>query len=78
MRLLKENAVHVRAIDVHDTKHRPPVLSEAREFVAKRLDLDLAGTLVKDNPAALRHNPFLAPNVRLVPVTTNLGSSGSG
>ena len=65
MWLLKENAVHLRAIDVHDTKHRPPVLSEEREFVAKRFDLDLAGTLVEDNPAAIVAGKHCLPSLRL-------------
>jgi len=37
----------------HDSKHRPPILSAAREFVVKRLGLDLARTLVENNSAAV-------------------------
>jgi protein-tyrosine phosphatase len=51
--LLKEDAVHVLATDAHDTKHRPPVLSQARDFVAKRFGADLARALVEDNPAQI-------------------------
>jgi protein-tyrosine phosphatase len=53
MLLLKENAVHVLATDAHDTKHRPPVLSEAREFVSKRSGQLMARALVEENPEAI-------------------------
>src|SRR5258708_30670412 len=33
---LKENAVHFLTTDAHDTARRPPVLSEARNVVAKQ------------------------------------------
>jgi protein-tyrosine phosphatase len=53
MLLLKENAVHVLATDAHDTKHRPPVLSEAREFIARGFGQLLAQALVEENPEAI-------------------------
>jgi protein-tyrosine phosphatase len=51
--LLEHNAVHVLATDAHDDKYRKPILSEARNMVAKRFGEDLARRLVQENPAAI-------------------------
>ena len=51
--LLQHNAVHVLATDAHDDKQRRPILSEARDSVAKRFGPDLARALVQDNPEAI-------------------------
>jgi protein-tyrosine phosphatase len=51
--LLKRNAVHILASDAHDTKHRPPGLSAAREEVADLCGKDVAQALVDDNPRAI-------------------------
>jgi protein-tyrosine phosphatase len=51
--LLKREAVHVLATDAHDTKRRPPVLSEARAAVAERYGDDVARALVDENPGAV-------------------------
>jgi len=51
--LLKRQAVHVLASDGHDTKHRPPVLSEARDAAAEHCGKEVAQALVEDNPSAV-------------------------
>ena len=51
--LLDRDAVHVLATDAHDPVHRPPVLSAAREFVARNYGHDIAEALVAENPAAI-------------------------
>jgi len=51
--LLGRDAVHVLATDAHDTKHRIPALSAAREKVAKLCGADVAKALVDDNPRAV-------------------------
>jgi len=51
--LFKRDAVHVLASDAHDTKHRPPVLSEARDSAAELYGNDVARALVEDNPRAI-------------------------
>jgi len=51
--LLERDAVHVLASDAHDTKHRIPSLSAAREKVAKEYGEDVAKALVDDNPRAV-------------------------
>ena len=51
--LLERDAVHVLATDAHDTKHRTPTLSAAREKVAKVYGDDVAKALVDDNPRAV-------------------------
>jgi protein-tyrosine phosphatase len=51
--LLENDAVHVFASDAHDDKHRKPILSEARDTVARHFGADLARTLVQDNPEAI-------------------------
>jgi protein-tyrosine phosphatase len=54
--LLKRNAVHVIATDAHDTKHRVPNLSTARDAVADDYGEDVARALVDDNPRAIISN----------------------
>jgi protein-tyrosine phosphatase len=51
--LLKQNAVHVLATDAHNTRSRPPVLSEARRLVARWLGEETAEALVNVNPRAI-------------------------
>lgn len=51
--LFERDAVHVLATDAHDTKHRIPSLSAAREKVAKLYGADLAEALVDGNPRAI-------------------------
>jgi protein-tyrosine phosphatase len=53
MWLLKKGLIHVIATDAHDTKYRPPVLSEAREVAAKELGSAEARRLVEENPRAI-------------------------
>lgn len=54
--LLKRNAVHVIATDAHDTKHRVPNLSAARDVVSDYYGADVAQALVNDNPSAIISN----------------------
>jgi protein-tyrosine phosphatase len=51
--LLEHDGVHVLATDAHDDKNRLPILSQARDAVAKRFGADRARALVVDNPAAI-------------------------
>jgi len=51
--LLDRKAVHVIATDAHDTRHRPPILSAARNHVAEHYDEQLARALVEENPKAI-------------------------
>jgi protein-tyrosine phosphatase len=51
--LLERDAVHVLASDAHDTKHRIPALSAARDKVAKLCGGEVARALVDDNPRAI-------------------------
>jgi protein-tyrosine phosphatase len=53
LRLIERNLVHVLATDAHDGKVRKPILSEARDYVAKRFGQDLARALVEGNPEAI-------------------------
>jgi protein-tyrosine phosphatase len=53
--LLERDAVHVLATDAHDTRHRIPSLSAAREKVAKFRSAEVARALVDDNPRAIIH-----------------------
>jgi protein-tyrosine phosphatase len=52
-RLLERNLVHVLATDAHDGKIRKPILSEARDCVAKHFGNDLARSIVEGNPEAI-------------------------
>lgn len=51
--LLKKRAIHVLATDAHDTRHRPPILSQAREIAAAEVGAAVAAKLVADNPRAI-------------------------
>ena len=51
--LLEHDAVHVLASDAHDTHHRKPLLSFAREAAEEFCDADVARALVDDNPRAI-------------------------
>jgi protein-tyrosine phosphatase len=57
--LLERDALHVIASDAHDVQHRPPVLSAARDLVARWCDLELAEILVERNPSAIVHGQAL-------------------
>jgi len=51
--LLEHDAVHVLASDAHDTKHRKPGLSEARDIVTELRGAEVAHALVDGNPRAI-------------------------
>jgi protein-tyrosine phosphatase len=60
--LLEEDLIHVVASDAHDTKHRPPDLGEAYDWLAKERSESLAETLCVRNPGAiLRSEPLPGP-----------------
>jgi protein-tyrosine phosphatase len=50
--LLQKGLVHIVASDAHDTKHRPPSLKEAYEYVAKQSGAERAALLFVTNPGA--------------------------
>lgn len=50
--LMRRDLVHFIASDAHDTKHRPPVLSEAYRWVEKEYGTLRAERLFIDNPKA--------------------------
>lgn len=54
--LLNHDAVHVLATDAHETEKRIPVLSTARDAVAKICGEDIAQALVEKNPRAIVDN----------------------
>jgi protein-tyrosine phosphatase len=54
--LLQKKLVHMVATDAHDTKHRPPRLSVARDFVAAKTGADAATALVETNPRIVVEN----------------------
>jgi protein-tyrosine phosphatase len=51
--LLAKGLVHIVASDAHDTKHRPPSLNEAYEYVAKAYGESRATVLFTANPGAV-------------------------
>lgn len=55
-KMLDEGKVHIVATDAHDTRRRPPLLSEARDAVAKRLGDDTAKQMVVDRPRSILEN----------------------
>ena len=51
--LLAQKAVHIIASDAHDPKFRPPVMSQAREVIAKSFSNEMAEACTQGNPAAV-------------------------
>ena len=51
--LLEHEAVHAIASDAHDTKHRTPILSTARDLATQICGKDIAHSLVEENPRAM-------------------------
>ena len=51
--LLEHELVHVVASDAHDTKHRTPVLSPAKDAISMICGDDVANALVEENPRAI-------------------------
>lgn len=51
--LAKKRAVHVLASDAHGTSSRSPILSEARDVMAKLVGKESARAMVEDNPRAI-------------------------
>jgi protein-tyrosine phosphatase len=62
--LLERGAAHVLASDAHDDKHRPPILSEAREVVSEHYGEEVAQRLVQENPAAIVAGMAIATGMR--------------
>ena len=57
--LLERQAIHILASDAHDTKHRVPNLSSARDAVAEIAGSEVAHALVDANPRAIVNNEQL-------------------
>jgi protein-tyrosine phosphatase len=51
--LLKKGAIHVVASDAHDPVRRRPIMSEARDAIAKLAGVEVAEALVTHNPTAI-------------------------
>ena len=51
--LLEHEAVHLIASDAHDTRHRTPILSAARDAAAAICGAEIANVLVEENPRAV-------------------------
>lgn len=51
--LMKNGLIHFVASDGHDTEHRPPVLSEARQYIARSYGEARAQALFVTNPRAV-------------------------
>jgi len=58
-RLLAENRTDIIASDAHDTTHRIPVLSKARDFIANFCDEETAKRLTFGNPRRILENRIL-------------------
>ena len=58
-RLLDEGRVDIIASDAHNTKSRPPIMSRARDRIAKRLSDDAAQQMTLDNPLQMINDEIL-------------------
>lgn len=63
-RFLAEGRVDIIASDAHDPKHRPPKMSQARDYIAKHCDEATARRLTLDNPLLILKNENLPPKKR--------------
>lgn len=52
-RMIDRNLAHIVATDSHDVRYRPPILSEARETVARLAGPEAARAMVEDLPRAV-------------------------
>ncbi len=59
-KMMKKGMVHAVASDAHDTRRRPPVLSDAHALVASRFGLSLAKELFVLNPRSILNGQPLA------------------
>ena len=55
-KMLAEGMVHILASDAHNTKSRPPILSEAFDIASQEVGLDEAQHLVLTRPQAILEN----------------------
>jgi protein-tyrosine phosphatase len=53
MAMLDRNLVHIISTDGHDVRYRPPILSAARDIVARRLGAEAAARMVEGHPGAI-------------------------
>jgi len=51
--MMARGLVHVVASDGHDLEHRPPVLDEVRDYLAKKYSAEAAERLTASNPGAI-------------------------
>lgn len=78
-RMLDEGIVDIVATDAHNTTGRPPILSVARDALAKRLGDDEAHELVYNRPArVLRNDPMPARPQRIPPQVGAKDGKGAG
>lgn len=71
LKMLDDRLVHILATDAHHSTKRPPILSEARALVAKRLGADEATHMVLTRPRGVLDNVDPA---RLPPLPTPLAA----
>lgn len=65
--LMKRRLVHFIASDAHDTRRRPPVLTEARQYVAKHYGEERAERLFTANPGKTLTGDDLDPEPEMQP-----------
>lgn len=53
LKMIKKGYIHVVASDAHDTRKRPPVLSQAYETVSKKIGREVADNLFISNPGKI-------------------------
>ncbi len=59
-RMLKKGQIHAVATDAHDVKKRPPVLSEAHSWIARRFGPSMAEKLFIRNPLRILNGESIA------------------
>ena len=70
--LLANRWVHFLATDAHNTTSRPPQMSEARRWVAKKYGEDYAQALCQENPLAAYNGTPMPPQVEPLKLYENL------
>ena len=63
VRMLEQNLIHIVASDSHDVRHRPPILSDARDAIARLAGDETARLLVEENPRAILEGREIEPEI---------------
>ena len=68
LQMLERNLIHILSTDSHDVRYRPPILSAARNTVARRQGEAAARAMVEETPLAILEGREVTPPEPSLPV----------